>query len=266
MNDSVAKLINNLKDVPTMPNVVIQALNIVKDPNASLKDLGDIISYDQSLSLKVLNMVNSAYYGFAQQITSITRALALLGMNQTKNLIIASAMKPMFSSAKNKELWQHAMTAAVGCEYLAEHLKMMDSENAFTIGFMHDIGKIIINMQDATSLEKVQELVADGSNIIEVEDAFFGTNHAEIGAELSKKWQLPILLTNTIKYHHSPKESSVPVECALVYVVDKLIQANFNEEQICSDYVKILNLKLDEPSILRENILNKAEILITNLS
>ena len=105
MNDSVAKLINNLKDVPTMPNVVIQALNIVKDPNASLKDLGDIISYDQSLSLKVLNMVNSAYYGFAQQITSITRALALLGMNQTKNLIIASAMKPMFSSAKNKELW-----------------------------------------------------------------------------------------------------------------------------------------------------------------
>ena len=112
MNDSVAKLINNLKDVPTMPNVVIQALNIVKDPNASLKDLGDIISYDQSLSLKVLNMVNSAYYGFAQQITSITRALALLGMNQTKNLIIASAMKPMFSSAKNKELWQHATTEA----------------------------------------------------------------------------------------------------------------------------------------------------------
>ena len=89
MNNETTKLINNLKNVPAMPNVVIQALNIVKDPNSSIKDLGDIISYDQSLSLKVLNLVNSAYYGFAQQITSITRALALLGMNQAKNIIVA---------------------------------------------------------------------------------------------------------------------------------------------------------------------------------
>ena len=87
MKENISKLLNNLKDVPAMPNVVIKALNIVKDPDSSLKDLGDIISYDQSLSIKVLNLVNSAYYGFAQQISSITRALTLLGMNQAKNII-----------------------------------------------------------------------------------------------------------------------------------------------------------------------------------
>ena len=266
MNENISKLLNNLKDVPAMPNVVIKALTIVKDPDSSLKDLGDIISYDQSLSIKVLNLVNSAYYGFAQQISSITRALTLLGMNQAKNIIIASAMKPMFSSGKNRELWQHAISTAVGCEYLSDHLKIMDSENAFVVGFMHDIGKLIMNMQDETSLEKIKELVEDGTNIIEAEDVFFGTNHAEIGAELSKKWQLPILLTNTIKYHHSPKDSTVPVECALVYTVDKLVQTNFHEEHLCKDYVNMLNIKLDEPSILRESILNKAKILIDNLS
>ena len=146
MNNEITKLINNLKNVPAMPNVVIQALNIVKNPNSGIKDLGDIMSYDQSLSLKVLNLVNSAYYGFAQQITSITRALALLGMNQAKNIIVAIAMKPMFSSEENKELWEHSITAAVGCEYLASNLNITDSEEAFIIGFLHDIGKIILNM------------------------------------------------------------------------------------------------------------------------
>lgn len=266
MDNSIDRLLDNLKDVPAMPNVVIKALSIVRDPESSLKDLGEIISYDQSLSLKVLNLVNSAYYGFAQQITSITRALALLGMNKAKNIIIASAMKPMFSSDKNKELWQHAIKTAVGCEYLSEHLKIMDSDVAFMVGFMHDIGKLIINMQDETSLKKIQEMVDEGSDILETEDAFLGTNHAEIGAKLAKKWQLPILLTNTIKYHHNPKASTIPVECALVYLVDKLVQTEFKEEQLCNDYVKILNIKLDEPRILRENILNKANILIDNLS
>lgn len=266
MENSIDNLLENLKDVPAMPNVVIKALNIVKDPESSLKDLGEIISYDQSLCLHVLNLVNSAYFGFAQEITSITRALALLGMNRAKNIIIASAMKPMFASEKNKELWEHAITTAVGCEMLSEHLKIMDSDVAFMVGFMHDIGKLIINMQDETSLMKIQEMVDEGSDILETEDAFLGTNHAEIGAKLAKMWQLSVLLINTIKYHHNPTKSTMPVECALVYTVDKLVQPKFKNEQLCQDYVKILNIKLDDPRILRENILNKASILIDNLS
>lgn len=265
MNNEITKLINNLKNVPAMPNVVIQALNIVKNPNSGIKDLGDIMSYDQSLSLKVLNLVNSAYYGFAQQITSITRALALLGMNQAKNIIVAIAMKPMFSSEENKELWEHSITAAVGCEYLASNLNIMDSEEAFIIGFLHDIGKIILNMQDKDALNQVRELVANGSDVIEAERMYFGTDHAEVGAELAKKWQLPILLTNVIKYHHTPNLASVPKECSLVYLVDKLIQDNFNGD-INFDYIKNLNLKLDQPSILRDSIIRKANILISELS
>ena len=265
MNNEITKLINNLKNVPAMPNVVIQALNIVKNPNSGIKDLGDIMSYDQSLSLKVLNLVNSAYYGFAQQITSITRALALLGMNQAKNIIVAIAMKPMFSSEENKELWEHSITAAVGCEYLASNLNIMDSEEAFIIGFLHDIGKIILNMQDKYALNQVRELVANGSDVIEAERMYFGTDHAEVGAALAKKWQLPILLTNVIKYHHTPNLASVPKECSLVYLVDKLIQDNFNGD-INFDYIKNLNLKLDQPSILRDSIIRKANILISELS
>lgn len=266
MNDAINKLINSLKDVPAMPNVVIKALNIVKDPNSSIKDLGNIISYDQALSLKVLSLVNSAYYGFAQQITSIQRALALLGMNKTKNIIITVAMKPMFSAENNKLLWEHSISTAVGCEYLAEHLKIADSDDAFVMGFMHDIGKIIINMQNPEILSRIKDFILNGSNIIEAEEAFFNTNHAAIGAALAKKWQLPILLTNIIKYHHLPNLSSVPVECSLVYLVDKLVQENFTEDMLNDQYIKNLNIKLDKPLILRESILTRASILINELS
>ncbi len=266
MNDAIKKLIDNLDDVPAMPNVVIKALNIVKDANSSIKDLGSIISCDQSLSIKVLNLVNSAYYGFAQQITSIQRALALLGMNRTKNIIIAVAMKPMFSEERNKLLWEHAITTAVGCEYLAEHIKISDHDEAFVMGFMHDIGKIVMNMQDEEVLAKIKEFVNDGSSIIEAENTFFNTNHAEVGATLSKKWQLPILLTNIIKYHHNPSASSVPVECSLVYLVDKLVQPKFNPEQLDNKFIENLNIKLDKPEILRDSILDKAAILINDLS
>ena len=266
MNDAVNKLINNLKDVPAMPNVVIKALDIVKNPNSSIKDLGNIIAYDQSLSIKVLNLVNSAYYGFAQQITSISRALALLGMNKTKNIIITVAMKPMFSSEKNKKLWEHSITAAVGCEFLAEHLNIRDCDEAFVMGFMHDIGKIILNMQDSDVLATIQEYVKGGSDIIEAENAFLQTNHTEVGATLSKKWQLPILLTNVIKYHHTPLNSSFSKECSLVYLVDKIIQDELNTETINLDYIENLNIKLDKPEILRDSIINKASLLVSELS
>lgn len=266
MNEETKKIIQDIAEVPAMPNIVVKALELVKNPHSSIKDLGEIISYDQALSLKVLNIVNSAYYGFAQQITSIHKALALLGMNKTKSIIIAVAMKPMFSTEKNKQLWEHSITTAVGCEFLAEHFNRPDIDETFTIGFMHDIGKTIINKQDPELLAKVAELVRDGSDIIEAEDAFFGTNHSEIGTELAKKWQLSTLLASVIKYHHNPIKSTTPIECALVYLVNKLVQPHFKDSNINYDYIKCLNIKLDRPDILRQSILNRANILISDIS
>lgn len=266
MEKDTADTINNLKDVPAMPNIIIQALNVVKDPNSSIADLGKIISYDQSLSIKVLNLVNSAFYGFAQQISSITRGLALLGMNKAKNIIITVAMKPLFSSERNKDLWEHAITVAIGCQYLAAHFKILDPDDAFVIGFMHDIGKIVLNMQNTEFAEKVKELVNDGSDIIETEKAFFKTTHTEVGALLAIKWKLPLLITNAIKYHHNPTASSMPKECTLVYIVDTLTQDNFDISSINERYTDLLNIKLEKPEILRESIISRANMLIRELS
>ena len=115
--DKTIELVNSVKDIQAMPSVIVKALNVMKDPNAGMKELGDIVIFDPSLSVKLLALVNSAYYGFSQQISSINIALSLLGMTKVKNIIITVAMKPMMSNVGDKEIWRHAIKVAAGCEH-----------------------------------------------------------------------------------------------------------------------------------------------------
>lgn len=263
---NLTELVNSLKEVPAMPNVIMRALNIVRDEESSLKELAQIISYDHSLSTKVLTLVNSAYYGLPQQISSITRAISFIGMSKTKNLIMTVAMKPMLINQGDKELWKHSITVAVGCEYLGRYLKIMDGDESFIVGFLHDLGKMVLNIKDPQLYEKVKDTVKFGYNILETEENYFGTNHSQIGSLLSKKWQLPLLINNVIKYHHSPNESSMPIPCTLVYLVDSLIKDNFDASSLDPEIMKNLKIQIEQPMILKENILAKAEILLNELS
>ena len=264
----IQKLINDLREIPAMPNVVMQAINLVKNPNASIKDLANIISYDQSLSAKVLTLVNSAYYGFSQQITSINRALALIGMVKAKNLIITIAMRPMFTRQSDKELWKHSIRVAVGCEHFAKHKNLLNSDEAFVLGFMHDVGKMIFNLKDPQFYDRTRERIEAGEKSIDVETEEFGCNHTQVGIILAKKWQLPVIISNVMKYHHAPQDSSMPVACALVNVVDTLVQDNYKYENINPEITKVLgmDLTIGRAEMFRDDILEQADSLFNKLS
>ena len=265
--DDIQKLINDLKEIPAMPNVVMQAINLVKDPNASVKDLANIICYDQSLSAKVLTLVNSAYYGFSQQITSIGRALALIGMVKSKNIIITIAMRPMFTKQSDKELWKHSIRVAVGCEYFAKHKNLLNSDEAFVLGFMHDVGKMVFNMKDPQFYNKMQERLENGEKTINLEKEEFGCDHTQIGIILAKRWQLPVIITNVIKYHHAPEKSSIPVACSLVNAVDFLVQDNFEPTSIDPEVSRVLGIDFtnSRSAMFREDILEQADLLFNRL-
>ena len=264
--DRTIELVNSVKDIHAMPSVIVKALNIMKKPTASMKELGDIVMYDQSLTIKFLALVNSAYYGFSQQISSINIALSLLGMVKVKNIIVAVAMKPMMSNQGDKELWKHSMRVACGCEYLAGLTKIMDSDEAFIAGFVHDVGKIVLHMSDEKSYSKVISAVETGSDILTVERKYFDSDHVKTGSLLAKRWQLPILLANIISYHHNPSLSSIPVPCNLVCFVDKLVQETFNANSIDKDFVKTLGIDVEDLEELRNAITQKSEVLIAELS
>lgn len=264
--DKTIELVNGVKDIHAMPSVIVKALNIMKKPTASMKELGDIVMFDQSLTIKILALVNSAYYGFSQQISSISIALSLLGMVKVKNIIVAVAMKPMMSNQGDKELWKHSMRVAAGCEYLANLTKVMDSDEAFIAGFVHDVGKIVLHMSNDKIYTKVTNAVNDGADILDAERKYFDSDHVKTGSLLAKRWQLPILLANIISYHHAPSLSSIPVPCNLVCLVDKLVQNNFNPSSLDKDFIKTLGIDFEDIEDLRNVILQKAELLISELS
>lgn len=259
-------LVNSLKEFPAMPNVIMRALNVMKDPESGAKELARIISYDQSLSTKVLTLVNSSYYGFSQQITSISRAISLIGMSKAKNLIMTVAMRPMLMNHGDKELWRHSIMTAVGCEYLAKYLKLMDTDEAFVIGFLHDFGKVALNLKDAKLYEQVKATAKYTHNILEAEQTYFGVNHCQMGSLLTKRWQLPLLVNNVAKYHHAPNLSPMPIPCTLVYLVDSLVKEDFELDNLDPDVMKNLSIQIDQPQILRETIITKGEILLNELS
>lgn len=264
--DKTIELVNGIKDIHAMPSVIVKALNIMKKPTASMKEIGDIVMFDQSLTIKILALVNSAYYGFSQQISSINIALSLLGMVKVKNIIVAVAMKPMMSNQGDKELWKHSMRVACGCEYLANLTKIMDADEAFISGFIHDVGKIVLHMSNEKMYAKVLTAVDEGADILNAEVKYFDSNHVKTGSLLAKRWQLPILLANIISYHHTPALSSIPVPCSLVCLVDKLVQLQFNPDSVDKDFVKTLGIDFEDLEELRKSIMQKSEVLIAELS
>jgi HD-like signal output (HDOD) protein len=263
---NMSDIINSFKEFPAMPNVIMHALNVMRDPESSVKKLARIISYDQSLSTKVLTLVNSSYYGFPQQITSITRAIALIGMSKAKNLILAVAMRPMLTNQGDKNLWMHSILTAVGCEHLAKYLKIMDSDEAFVIGFLHDLGKVVLKIKDAKLYESVESSVKMGSDILEAEQTYFGINHCQIGSILATRWQLPLLVNNVVKYHHTPNLSSMPAACSLAYFIDALVKDDFDASNLDANVMANLKIQIEQPEILKESIKSKAEILLNELS
>lgn len=264
--DKTIELVNAVKDIQAMPSVIVKVLNVMKKPTVNMKELGDIVIYDQSLTIKILALVNSAYYGFSQQISSINIALSLLGMVKVKNIIVAVAMKPMMSAAGDKELWKHSIRVAAGCEYLAKLTKIMDADEAFIAGFIHDIGKMVLTMNNSKMYAKVVEVANAGHDILEVEKKYFDSDHVKTGSLLAKRWQLPILLANVVSYHHDPSLSSIPVPCSLVCAIDKLVQDNFDPSLLDKDFIKTMGIDFEDIEDLRNAIMQKAELLIAELT
>ena len=261
------QVVAEFKDIPPMPNVMVKALSVIKNPATGIAELAKIMQVDQAISTKTLSLVNSAFYGFRQQITSIQKALVVLGMMKAKNIIMSLALKQMMTAQGSRELWEHSIRCAVAAEILAKEYKVINPDDAFVIGFLHDIGKMLLNSKNPLKYSKVRYLAAqDNVNLVDIEDAQFGTNHCVLGALISKKWQLPVILTNCIRYHHDPAQSSLPTVCGIVYCADRLVQVNMPNPLLEPKVMNKMDFTINDPVALRETILAKSSIFLKEMS
>jgi putative nucleotidyltransferase with HDIG domain len=262
---NIKEIIENMPDLPTMPNVVSEALNLIRDPKSNANQLADIISKDISLTSQILKLVNSAYYGFSFQIATISKAIALLGLTKVKNLVLSVAIKPMMVTQCSKILWEHSIRCAIGSETIAKSLGSIDPDEAFVMGLLHDIGKPVLEIYNKNATNEINRLVGLGADRRAAEKMMFGFDHTDVGAELVAKWNLPLIISTVVKYHHAPQESEISSVTGIVYVSDRITQDTLKYPVLDSDIIDAIGFELPEPLVLREEIFEKSAAIINAL-
>jgi len=236
LNKSLQDLVSQMRELPSVSSLYCEVLHQLQSADPNIEQLGLLVSRDLAMSAKVLQIVNSAYFGLSRQISSAAEAVLYLGIQSLKALLLFTEFASHYEASRCplfslQELWHHSMaTAALARQIaLAEKNGAAMAEEAFTGGLLHDIGKLMLaaNMPDLCN----QTLAVANRNSIplwEAELATFGTSHAELGACLLCSWELPLAILDAIVWHHAPVHSGSgtfsPIVC--VHVANALDHEN----------------------------------------
>jgi putative nucleotidyltransferase with HDIG domain len=201
-------LIEKVKDLPPLPAVVMRAMEMTLDPNISVHNLQQVISQDQALSAKILRIVNSAMYSLRREISTVSHAVAILGLETVKSIIMAASVEHVFQTANDlstKLMTDHSWGAALAARAIARRVRYENAEEALVCGLMHDIGKpVMLNNLRARYTEVVSQVYNGNSSFHQIELLTFGFSHAHVGALLARKWNFPPQLAEGVGYHHNP--------------------------------------------------------------
>lgn len=206
-----------LRDLPSLPEVVTRVTELVQDPKSSASQLGKIISHDSGLTSRVLRMVNSAYYGFPKQISSIQHAITIMGFNTIKSLVLSSSIFRIFApksgsitSLDYKKFWKHSLLTAIASRTIYQKLFFQPDEHIFSAAILHNIGKIILDQYDHENYARVLAEFPGphfGNDVLSAEQKHCDVTHQYIGHFVAESWNLPEMISDVILYHHSPLES-----------------------------------------------------------
>ena len=215
------KIAKRIDELPPMPLVVQKLLKVVGNDFSSAKDIAATLSMDQALTSKVLKLVNSAFYGLPGKVSTITRAVVILGNAAVRNLALAFAsfdgLKKLKGPLDQERFWDHNLTCAVGAQALAPSLKYPEPEEAFIAGLLHDIGHVVLS---TTFPEEYGDLLCNiRSNFLDREEEIFGMTHADVGTRLLEHWQIPDSLCRVTRFHHSSKLASAEKEPLVTLVM-----------------------------------------------
>lgn len=222
--------------LPPLPHVTVQVIRLVNDPRASTRDFERIIAQDAALASKVLRMANSAYYGGNGRITTVSRAIAVLGMNAIRTIVMSLSFHAMVHARQRKsrfnrqEYWRHSLSTAIAGRVLARLKRSKWDEEIFVSGLLHDIGKLIADQflpeeMDVFIARMAEFTSGSVEDILELETRTLGTTHVELGKYAARKWNLPEAICTGIAFHHHPSkvEGKYFEVAAIVHAADCLV-------------------------------------------
>ena len=257
-HEDLRRLVTAMQTLPSPPTLYAEVVEAAQSPHGSLKQIGEIIHRDMSMTAKILQLVNSGFFGLRQRVTTPLQAVSLLGLEIVQMLILSVQIFRTFDQSKLaglslNTLWRHS-AAVGGCARSIAQGESYDREmvdHAFIAGLLHDVGKVVLAVnlpelyKQTLVLAQTEKIAAEAA-----ERAIFNTTHAEVGAYLLGLWGLPDCIVEALAYHHNPRTclhqsftllTTVHVANALFHEMD-VVDVDSQTAAIDLDYVAQMGL------------------------
>lgn len=209
-NKLLASMVGSVKDLPVLPRTYLALRGALENPNVSLKTIVQIIEGDVGISAKILQLVNSAFFGLPREISTLQTAVSFLGTQMVQNLVLSAEVFHVFEKAAPihrfsfEDLHMHSQLAAKIAGRIPAPAHVHGA--AIVAALLHDMGKLVLALRSPKHFERsVQGAFDENLPLFQVEQQLIGVSHAEVGAYLLGIWGLPTPVVEAVAHHHCPE-------------------------------------------------------------
>lgn len=253
--EKLARFVAGISALPSLPSLYLQLTEELRSPDVSPARVSRIIAKDLAMTSKILQIVNSAYFGISRQVSSVERAILLLGLEMVRTFVLSVEVFSMFEPRKLAGLtvaglWRHSMNCSAIARRIStrEGLPRVFLDQVGTAAFLHDVGKLMMANEKPELYREVTRISRDQQiPVYKAEQEVFGFDHAEAGGFLLGQWQLPASVVEAVAYHHTPapRGSQGLTALAIIHVSNYLehlvVMDERPEEELDSDFVSALD-------------------------
>jgi putative nucleotidyltransferase with HDIG domain len=270
---SLQQVTDNLKDLPTLPAVVMELLNNLDQEDADISVLAKKVTQDLALTAKTLRYANSPFYSTLIKVSTIQQAIALMGVETVKQMVLSAALSGCFPENNckgfdHKAFWRHSNAVAYVSKLIARRMNF-NEDVAFTSGLLHDIGLLALVTLYPKEFEEVIAYRKTGlSTQFEAERKILGIDHAAVGEALAIEWNFSDVMKNAISGHHQPEQPGLGFLPSIIHVADGIAHmlgtnAAPATQTISVSVVSWNSLNLDQASL--DTLIEEASIKLKKL-
>jgi diguanylate cyclase (GGDEF)-like protein len=253
MNEQLLQKIRNCPNLPSLPTIAVEVLDLAQSAEADIAEIARIITKDPALSSKILRTVNSSFYGRSQNVSTISQALVILGLQSVKTLVLGFSLVTNLTKNKSKGFnhivyWKRSIYAATAARAIAAKISLVQQEEAFLAALLQDIGMLVLDQILGEPYGELNAKIKSHAELATLEAESLGFTHAEAGGILAQQWKLPPLLSVPVGSHHSPEKVTDPTlkkltelvrvsgRCADVFVDEEPAMAIADVRKLLAEY------------------------------
>lgn len=263
----IQELLNEANNLPNVPDVVRELVIKLNDEDADYGEIADKVAKDQTLSLKILRLVNSAHFGLTRDVGSIDEAVVILGMERLKLLVIASGFSGSVKEVDGldlKQFWNEAFLVGALARWFADHTDTIQSDNAFTVGLIHNIGRLLLHLAQPNRAKAIQALIEqDGVSRSDAEIERLGFTSPEAAQGLLELWKFPDDIGTAVRHHKSPLNADPVSRAACMVNLACYINACRRREETVEQAIEGFPHQIAEAAGLEATIIDKLDEVMT---